>query len=201
MAKCFISTTLKIFIFQHVHGSSKHSLFYTFPETLAYKKHSQLIEETVLFGAVSFYAAVQMDNQFQPYDPSIKAHQALEIHYCHEYVKSFGVPVGYRQNTNFPNKIDCLSRVIVQIADGILHTAYPVTFVRELYIPHNSVQEWHITRNCFSPIAVIHLQKAGVTAVKNSSEEKHIQDNLEEKLPPDYSTLQPPKIPHLARSM
>lgn len=184
-----------------MHGSSKYSLFYTFPEISAYKKHSQLIEETVLFGAVSLYAAVQMDNQFQPYDPSIKAHQALEIHYCHEYVKSFGVPVGYRQNTNFPNKTDCLSKVIVRIADGILHTAYPVSFIRGLYIPHNSVQEWHIARNYFSPIAAIHLQKAGVTAVKNSSEEKHIQDNLEEKLPLDYSTLQPPKIPHLARSM
>ena len=122
----------------------------------------------MLFGAVSFYAAVKMDNQFQPYDPSIQAHQVLEIHYCHEYVKSFGVSVGYRQNPNFPNKIDYLSKVIVRIADGILQTANPVSFIRGLYIPHNSVQEWHIARNYFSPIALIHLQKTGVRAVKNS---------------------------------
>ena len=185
-----------------MHGSSKHSLFYTFPET-SVDTHLQLIEETVLYGSVSFYAAVKMDSQFQPYDPSIEAHQVLEIHYCHEYVRSFKMPIGYTQNLNFPNKIDCLSKVIVRIADGILHTAFPVSFIRRLYIPQNSVQEWHIARNYFSPIAIIHLQDTGVTAMKNRSEEKHMQDNHEEKsiLQPNCNSLQVSDIPNLVRSM
>ena len=185
-----------------MHGSSKHSLFKTNLKTLGYKQHSQLVQKTVVCEAASFYAAVKIGNHFQPYDPSREAHQVLEIHYCHEYVKSFEMPVGYRQNLNFPNQIDHLFNVIVRIADGILHTAYPINYSRGLYIPHNSVQEWHITRNYFSHIAAVYPQKT-VTAVQNSSEEELIQDNLEEKQQlsisqPEYSILQVPRTSHLA---